>query len=295
MRQIRHIFEALMAILMLLIFRLIGFRAASYLAGIITRLIGKRHKAHRIAYGNMLRAMPEIGEIERVKMLDKMWMSLGRIIGEYVYICRISKKNLAKRVLVTKETVENVKRMRERSNDKKSPKGGIIFSGHIGNWDVGLRYLMLEGVKVNAFYRPLSNGYVDKIMSTFRQYKPIAKGRNGLKDIISAIKRGEYVIIMADQKVTDGEPVKFFHEDAKTTTSIARIALKYDVEIVSARGYRTDDGLGFKFEAGRPLEIERSGNLNKDVLKITKTINETLEEWIRQVPSQWFWVHNRWK
>jgi KDO2-lipid IV(A) lauroyltransferase len=48
-------------------------------------------------------------------------------------------------------------------------------------------------------------------------------------------------------------------------------------------------------ETDKPLEIQRSDNLNNDVLSLTLEINRKLESWIREYPAQWFWVHNRWK
>ncbi len=32
----------------------------------------------------------------------------------------------------------------------------------------------------------------------------------------------------------------------------------------------------------------------KDDADITNAINRCYEEWIRQNPAQWFWVHDRW-
>ncbi len=282
--EINHIIQFLVAIVMIVIFRIIGMKAASRLSGFITKVIGKRHRAHRIAYGNMARAMPEIDEKKRAELLDKMWMSLGGIVGEYVYVSRMSEERLDKIVEIDENSAKNLRKMKENS------KGGIIFSAHIGNWDVGLRCFMVKGVRLNVLYRPLNNRYVDNLMCKIKEFDPIAKGRDGLRDIIAHIKRGEYVIIMADQRVGDGEMIKFFHQDALTTTSIARIALKYGVEIVPARSYRNEDGSGFKFEVGDPLEIE-----GQDEVSIMTKVNKILERWIRQTPSQWFWVHNRWK
>jgi KDO2-lipid IV(A) lauroyltransferase len=204
-------------------------------------------------------------------------------------------RTLDEMVEIDKESLDNFNRIKERSNNKKGDKGGIIFSGHLGNWEVGLRYMMVNGVKANALYRPLNNRYVNNVMGGAREFDPIPKGKDGLREIIAHIKRGEYVIILADQRVADGEKIKFFHKEALTTTSIARIALKYGAEIIPARSYRTEGGSNFKIEINRPLEIKQTEDVGKDVTNITTKINEILEKWIRQTPSQWFWVHNRWK
>ena len=289
LKELGFLLELIATIVMLLIFRLIGMRAASYLAGVLTRLIGKRHRAHRTAYRNVGDAFPGIEYGKRVELLDGMWMSLGRIIGEYIFICRIKMKALEKIVQVDEKTLQNIEKI------KNSKKGGLIVSAHLGNWDVGLRYLMLSGVKINVLYRPLNNKYVDRLMGLIRQYDPIAKGMDGIRDIVGAVKRGEYVIILADQRVGDGEKIKFFHKEALTTTSIARIALKYGVDIVPARSIRLADGSSFKIEVGSALEIKRSSDAKIDAVNIMTDVNKILESWVRQTPEQWFWVHNRWK
>lgn len=289
LKELYFVAEFIVAATMLLIFRLIGIKAASYLAGVITKLIGKRHRAHRTAYRNIGAAFPGIDDAKRVRLLDGVWMSLGRIIGEYIYICRMKTKALNKIVQIDEKSLQNIEEI------KRSKKGGLIFSAHLGNWDVGLRCLMLQGIKINALYRPLNNKYVDWLMGLIRQYDPIAKGSNGIREIVGAIKRGEYVVIMADQRVGDGEMIKFFHQEALTTTSIARIALKYGVDIIPARSIRLADGSSFKVEIGRALEIDRTSDTKVVAVNIMTDVNKIMEGWIQETPEQWFWVHNRWK
>ena len=131
--------------------------------------------------------------------------------------------------------------------------------------------------------------------SEIRGTELIAKGLQGSRRIIEVIKSGGCVIIMADQKISEGEPVKFFHDSAITTTSIARIALKYDIPVIPARIIRIGKEFKFRADLEKPLEIQRSQNINDDTLALTLEINRKLESWIRQYPAQWFWVHNRWK
>jgi KDO2-lipid IV(A) lauroyltransferase len=123
----------------------------------------------------------------------------------------------------------------------------------------------------------------------------IEKGNSGSRKIIEALKNNELVIILADQKISEGEKIKFFHEDAITTTSIARLALKYDVDLIPARVIRFDQKSNFFVEVEKPLVIKKTLNLNEDILALTLAINQNIERWIRNSPAQWFWVHNRWK
>jgi KDO2-lipid IV(A) lauroyltransferase len=174
-------------------------------------------------------------------------------------------------------------------------KGGIIFSGHIGNWELGPKSFLYHGINVNTVYRPLNNPYVEKMTASIRGTSLITKSISGSRKIIESIKKGEYVIILADQKTSEGEAVEFFHDQAITTTSIARIALKYGVPIIPARSIRIDKTSKFRVEVEKPLAFKKTDSINNDVIKLTRAINCKLEEWITEYPSQWFWVHNRWK
>ena len=82
---------------------------------------------------------------------------------------------------------------------------------------------------------------------------------------------------------------------AITTTSIARLALRYDIPLIPARSIRIGKEFRFRAEVEKPLAIKKSDDVNSDVLRLTREINLKLEEWVKEYPSQWFWVHNRWK
>ncbi|MFM6972540.1 MAG: lysophospholipid acyltransferase family protein, partial [Alphaproteobacteria bacterium] len=180
-------------------------------------------------------------------------------------------------------------------NLKASGKGGIIFSAHFGNWEIGPKILLQNGLKVKTIYRPLNNPYAENLTSKIRNVAMIAKGSAGNREIINAIKNNEFIIIMADQKITDGEPIKFFNRNAITSTSIAKIALKYGVPIIP--GYISRIGKKFKFKLTieNSLIINRNENFEDNIKNVTLKINQIIENWIKASPHQWFWVHNRWK
>jgi KDO2-lipid IV(A) lauroyltransferase len=100
---------------------------------------------------------------------------------------------------------------------------------------------------------------------------------------------------MADQKITDGEPVKFFHDDAITSTSIAKMAIKYNVPLIPGYIFRVDKNFKFKLIIEKPLEYYNKKLDKQMATNLTLKINQTIERWIKKSPEQWFWVHNRWK
>lgn len=289
LKNTRYLLEALIVKLGVLFFYSLKAQKASNLAARAAIFIGQKISVNKLAYRNLSNALPDLSGTEKNKILHDMWDNLGRIIGEYPHISHAKPDQITKIIGCSDETKNVIEKLK---NDKK---GGIIFSGHIGNWEVGPKFFMNFGLKVHTVYRPLNNPYVEKITANIRGSSLIAKGSQGNRKIIELLKRGEFIIILADQKISDGEPIKFFHDYAITTTSIARIALKYNVPLIPARAIRLDKKFQFLIEVEKPLEIVASGNLNEDSINLTTKINNKLESWIKEYPAQWFWVHNRWK
>jgi KDO2-lipid IV(A) lauroyltransferase len=289
LKKIRYLSEALIVRLFLFFFRSLKVETASNVAAKISKFVGKKLSVHKLAYNNLSKAIPYLSASDKEEILDEMWYNLGRIVGEFAFVTSLPEDDLEKYVELSDESRKNILAL------KNSGKGGIIFSGHIGNWELGPKILSKLGLNVSTVYRPLNNPYVEEMTASLRKVDMIGKNSAGNRKIIEVIKKGGFVIILADQKVTEGEPVKFFHDDAVTTTSIARMALKYDIPIIPARMIRVGNGFKFITEVEKPLVIEKTTDINSDVLSITRQINKKLEIWISQYPSQWFWVHNRWK
>jgi KDO2-lipid IV(A) lauroyltransferase len=99
--------------------------------------------------------------------------------------------------------------------------------------------------------------------------------------------------MLVDQKMNDGIAVPFFGHDVMTAPALAELALRYDCPVVPARVERLR-GAHFKMTALPPLEMVRTGNHHADVAAVMAKVNALVEQWIRDTPEQWLWLHNRW-
>ncbi|MBL4691050.1 MAG: lauroyl acyltransferase, partial [Rhodospirillales bacterium] len=96
-----------------------------------------------------------------------------------------------------------------------------------------------------------------------------------------------------DQKMNDGIPVPFFGRDVMTAPALAELALRYDCPVVPARITRLK-GARFRLMALAPLELIRTGDHKADVAANMAQVNALIEQWVRDTPEQWLWLHNRW-
>ncbi|MBV8939122.1 MAG: lauroyl acyltransferase, partial [Alphaproteobacteria bacterium] len=119
------------------------------------------------------------------------------------------------------------------------------------------------------------------------------KGIRGASRMAHALKNGESLALLIDQKMNEGVAVPFFGHDAMTAPAIAQLAVKYGLAIIPARVVRTR-GAHFRATAFPPLAVARSGDEEADTKAVLLTLHKLLEEWIRERPEQWLWIHRRW-
>ncbi|MDH3335374.1 MAG: lauroyl acyltransferase, partial [Rhodospirillaceae bacterium] len=115
----------------------------------------------------------------------------------------------------------------------------------------------------------------------------------GAKRAFTLLKKGQSLGILVDQKLNDGIAVPFFGRNAMTGTALAEFALRFDAPIIPIQCIR-ENGTNFRLIFHPPLEFEKTGEREKDVATIMLMVNKMLEDWIRQNPGQWLWLHRRW-
>tara|TARA_B100001113_G_scaffold294898_1_gene251962 strand:- start:180 stop:578 length:399 start_codon:yes stop_codon:yes gene_type:complete len=118
----------------------------------------------------------------------------------------------------------------------------------------------------------------------------IKKGRAGSREIIKNLIEGKSIALMIDQRVREGEKVKFFNNLATTTTIPAQLVKKYNCELVPIYIERKKSNY-FKIYISKPIKVKKT----KSILEITEFLNQVLEKMILKNVDQWIWTHDRWK
>jgi KDO2-lipid IV(A) lauroyltransferase len=177
-------------------------------------------------------------------------------------------------------------------------RGVIFFTGHCGNWELSSLLQGWRGYPVSAVARPLRNDYINRIFETLRKKynnKVIYK-KGALKKILLALRNKETVGILIDQSASRHEAIvtEFFGEDVFTTRLPALIALKTNASVLPGFISRRDNGRHIA-TIGEEIPLVRTGDMEKDIVTNTKIFTAKVEAYIHANPTEWLWLHRRWK
>lgn len=286
---VRYPLEAVAAVLGYGLFALLPTDAASALGGWIGRALGPRLAIHRRALRHIGLALPETDHHRRERIAREMWDNLGRVLGEYPHTLRIA-KSAGKGGRVEVVGAEYLDPLRSPDT------AGILFSGHLANWEVFAPSLSALGIDYAQVYRAPSNPLVRWLIRAVRRLPPdlqVPKGADGARMAINVLKRGGELGMLVDQKMNDGISVPFFGREAMTPAALAQLAIKFACPVVPVRLERLG-GCRFRLSFHPPIELPRTGDRRADVLETMARVNRMLEEWIRDRPGQWLWLHRRW-
>ena len=268
---------------------LIPMRWMSAVMGFLAPLLAPWTKWHQRAKANLQLAMPELTRTEQKRILQAMWVNLGRNIGEYPYI-RTMAKGEAKGAKIEFSGGDAMHEMRQY--------GGFVICGHFANWEMlGIAFAQHQ-IPVSVIYRPFNNPLANRVLNRRAQIAEHAfpKGAPSARAIVEAPRKKRILIINADQKLREGKMIAFFGREVPTPVSYIKAALKHNFPIYMARIKR---GKGSTCS----VEIERldyasivKANPNKDpIIAIATAINAIFESWVRDCPEQWLWLHRRWQ
>ena len=180
----------------------------------------------------------------------------------------------------------------------KEGNGLIVLSGHFGNWEyIATLGACILNVKFNVVVKPQRNPYVDRWMNNYRtkwDNEVIPLGPS-IRNVYSVLLNKGILAMVADQRgPEDSIKLEFFGRKTSVFTGPAILSLKSNAPLIFGITIRQKD---FSYKAYLN-EISRD-NLPEDYNGKVKVLSERilrhLEDFIRQYPEQWLWMHKRWK
>jgi len=223
-------------------------------------------------------------------VIRQNFRNLGRLLIEVVKIYYGFGDSIFRNVEL--HGAENFRRAHEKG------KGVIFITGHCGNWELMAVYVSMNLTRVKIVARKQDNRYINRFIERTREkYGNLVIYKEGaLKKLLSSLKKGEAIGILMDQSVirTEGIVVPFLGKDAYAMKTPAILARKTGTPVVPVFIRRTENG-HHRIEIGEEIPLDISADSEAALRQDTINFMKPIEEYIKKYPSDWLWIHRRWK
>lgn len=239
---------------------------------------------------NLELAFPDMTTRERADILRGCFTNLGRLLGEVSHFPRATRESLSS--IIECEGLEHLEAARARG------RGVILFTGHLGAWELSSFALSAFGYPMNFLVRridnPLVEQLIDKTRTRFGNHS-IDK-RAAARAMLRTLRAGQMLGILVDLNTQphEGIFVDFFGIPASTTNGLASIALRTDAAVLPIFVPWDEQRQRFLLRIDPPLAITRTGDEQQDARQLTALFTSVIEKYVKLYPQQWLWIHKRW-
>jgi len=239
----------------------------------------------RVGAINLKLCFPDLSDEARKKLLREHFRMFSRGLIERTILWWSSAEYISS--LIRVEGVEHF----EAVKDKPS----ILLTPHFVGMDVGGQWIAQHTDTV-CMYANQKNRYLTELLlkkrARFRNQRLYSR-QQGLRPILKGMRAGMPFIYPPDQDqgVKDGAFIPFFGVPAATMTSVARIAQMAGAKVVPSITRLLPGGAGYVLTFYPAWENYPSG----DEIADTRRVNEFIEDRVREMPEQYFWLHKRFK
>lgn len=238
----------------------------------------------RIGATNLRLCFPELSERDRRRLLKAHFRALGRA-------------SLLEAVAWwgSREEVEGLVRIEGMAHfEQHAGRPLILLTPHFLGLNLGGVRLTLLPYRFASMYARIRNPELDRWVrharSRFGQTVLISR-HEGIKPALRAIRQGMPFYYLPDQDFgqRDAVFVPFFGIPTATVTALPRLARITDARVLPCIVRQEGAGYVVRF---LPAWADFPG---EDVESDTRRMNAFIEEQVRQMPEQYFWLHRRFK
>lgn len=273
--------------LLIKLFALLPVDTASALGARIGRWIGPKLKRKSLIFKeNMRIAFPELNTAEIDELVTTAWGQAGRVLAEYPHLSAISTdpERLIIDILHSVETYTNPTRP------------SVFITSHQSNWELCASSLGKLGIPSAVLYSPPTNPYLDKLLKDSRlalNCELLPRDRSA-RLMMRALKQGRSIGFVADRRIDEGEPVRFFGRNKSSTTMPAWLALKFNCDLVPLHVERLE-GARYKVTMHPPvIPSDTSADIKLQAIDMTQQVHQYFEEWAKKTPQDWFCSKRLW-
>jgi Kdo2-lipid IVA lauroyltransferase/acyltransferase len=275
--------------LLWLLWRLLPVRALGALGTVLGSLLFHLASARRrIAAINLRLCFPELPQAERDRLLLAHFRALGRATLQETVSWWGSR-----------DEVERLTRIEGAEHHAaQAGKPVIWLAPHFVGLNIGGVRMSTSYAPAVSLYARILNPHLDRLMLHARtrfgsaeRPNELYSRRDGIKPVIRAIRKGLPFYYLPDMDFgrKDAVFVPFFGVPAATVTGLSRLARATGAVVVPC--ITCWDGKGYVVRFYPAWENFPSEDVEAD----TRRMNAFIEDRIREMPEQYFWVHKRFK
>ncbi len=180
----------------------------------------------------------------------------------------------------------------------KEGKGMLMVAAHYGNFEIVGYLLGMFGFNIYSVARPLDNKFINKYLYDLRQRagQRIIDKKGAAQIMQSISSTGDTLCFIADQDAGQkGTFVPFFGKKASTYKSIALLAMTNNIPIGIGYSRRIENRFFFEIGVNRIIFPHEWADKDDPIYWVTAEYTKAIEDFIREDPSQYWWLHRRWK
>jgi KDO2-lipid IV(A) lauroyltransferase len=179
---------------------------------------------------------------------------------------------------------------------RRSRRGCIVVTGHIGDWEAGSAILPWIGFSpVYAVAKPPRNQPLSVDLQNVRERRGIRMlpRRGAMQHAPAVIRAGGALALLLDQRARK-KPViaPFFGRPARCDRSAGVLLKRLKAPVIVGACYRKAP---FSYRLHLPVVLQPEELAGQSPEQIATRINFELEKLIRADPSQYFWLHDRYR
>ncbi|WP_110954115.1 lysophospholipid acyltransferase family protein [Anaerosinus massiliensis] len=174
--------------------------------------------------------------------------------------------------------------------------GVVLATAHSGNWELLGGALALHGYPIVAVAQKQTNGDMDRLINEYRTMVGMhVTYKNGVREMIKMLGQGSVIGLLMDQDAgNDGVELEFFGRRAFCPQGPAFLARMKNAPLLPTFITENTDGT-HTILIQEPFFVEKTEDKQRDIKETTKKLTEIIEKHIQKHPTEWFWMHNRWK
>lgn len=249
----------------------------------LLRLLGRRRRIARI---NLALCFPDRDDNTRQGMLRENFRDLGRMLAEFALSWMASRSSFAR-------IPHRISGLEHLHAAQAEGRGVLLVGAHFSHLELCAR-LIAQQVPLAGLYREHGSPVFEWAIKRRRlRYACAMFGRKELRATVRHLKQGGALWYAPDQDMRGKDSVfaPFFGIATSTITATHHLARMSGARVIAFHHRRLEGTDGYEIHLDAPM-ADFPGT---DEVTDTARVNAEIEAMVRAAPTQYLWIHKRFK